>query len=109
VVYGFINNLSPLKKIVSSQAILSTIANRANIELINESIIIQEITNFNRHPLINTITIGMVIGTYIIYYKTSFIEQRWRNIEIYSNQRRLVNIVLLVFLIIFVRNVESAM
>ena len=81
------------------------------MELLNESVIIQELTKFQDHPLINTISIGVIAATAIFYYKNGFTdnrENRWRSIELFSEQRRLINIIILVFLIIFTKNIENA-
>ena len=109
--YGFLREFSSLKTIVSSQALISSITSRANMELLNESVIIEELTKFQHHPLINTLSIGLIAATAIFYYKNGLNEcreNRWRNIELFSEQRRVINIIILIFLIIFTKNIENA-
>lgn len=105
------NDVNSLENIVNSKAVFSTLASRSNIESINENLFFQQLLTIGdfrlSFDLLYFITIAIFL--YIRYsIDISKVDTKLANIESYSNTRRLTNIVLLILLIIFTKNVENA-
>ena len=105
-----IKNYVNLQNIVVSSAIMTTVTKRINSELINETIVMNDITNINRHSQQINIVLDSLLVLYLVtQYKSALsYDQKFVNIELYSETQKTANKFILVVLFVFTRNVETA-
>ena len=105
-----IKNYVNLQNIVVSSAIMTTVTKRINSELINETIVMNDITNINRHSQqINIVLDSLLVLFLVTQYKSALTyDQKFVNIELYSETQKSANKFILVVLFVFTRNVENA-
>ena len=105
-----IKNRINLQNIVMSSALMATITKRINMELINETIVMNDITNINSHnQQVNIILDSLLVSLLVTQYKTiTNYDQKLIGIQLYSQTRNTSNIFMLTVLFVFTRNVENA-
>lgn len=107
---AFITQLNTnVKNIVSSQAILTTITERFNMEMVTNENIINDIANFQKHPLENIGAFILIAGS--IYFQEKqikYIDYKLKNIELFTKIKKRTNTILIIFLFVFTRNIENA-
>jgi preprotein translocase subunit SecG len=82
-----------------------------NSELINENMIINEMNRFEYYHQLNILyLVFFVISFYLTYqqYNNKKIENKWENLEMFSKTQKDTRIVLLMFMIVFTKNVDNA-
>ena len=104
------NNYINLRNIVISSAVMTTVTKRINSELINETIVMNDITNINSHTQqVNIVLDSLLVLFLVTQYKTTLTyDQKFVNIELYSETQKTVNKFILVVLFVFTRNIENA-
>ncbi len=104
------NNYINLRNIVISSAVMTTITKRINSELINETIVMNDITNINSHTQQINIVLDSLLVLFLVtqYKNTLTYDQKFVNIELYSETQKSANKFILVVLFVFTRNVENA-
>lgn len=104
--YCFIGNISQLRTIISSTAVLSTISNKINKEIVNDNFILQL---SHTHYQVESFYLGLLVSSLWSFYNyNSNINPRLESIEMYSKSKKIANILFIVFTIIFNRDVENA-
>lgn len=105
-----IKNHINLQNIVMSSALMATITKRINMELINETIVMNDITNINSHnQQVNIILDSLLVSLLVTQYKTiTNYDKKLIDIQLYSQTRNTSNIFMLTVLFVFTRNVENA-
>lgn len=104
--FCFIGNISHLRTIVSSTAVLSTISNKINKEIVNDNFILQL---SHTHYQVESFYLGLIATSIWSYYNYNYnINTRLESIEMYSKSKRITNILFIMFMIIFNRDVENA-
>ena len=101
-------NVYNLQNIITSQAIMSTLSYRLNMEVLNENLLINEVTRIKCHPE-EIIYVSILI--YILYSNidyTNYIENKLQNIKMFSNIKQISNSIIFILLMIFTRNIENA-
>ena len=116
LINGFNVRQNSLKNIIATRAIVRTVIEKIDTELVTENTLVNEISKAQdlhiEHILYATIVMFGVYGLYI--YTTNFNEknsikyEKLNNIEMFSNIRRKMNIAFIVITIIFTRNIENA-
>ena len=103
-------NYINLQNIVISSAIMTTVTKRINSELINETIVMNDITNINRHSQQMSILFDSLLVFFLVtQYKTTLTyDEKFVDIELYSETQKTANKFILVVLFVFTRNVENA-
>lgn len=104
------NNYINLRNIVISSAVMTTITKRINSELINETIVMNDITNINSHTQQINIVLDSLLVLFLVtqYKNTLTYDQKFVNIELYSETQKSANKFILVALFVFTRNIENA-
>jgi hypothetical protein len=89
---------------------MTTITKRINSEIINETIVMSDITNIKSHTQqINIILDSLLVLLLVTQYKTAInYDQKFVNIDLYSETQKSTNIFILIVLFVFTRNVENA-
>jgi hypothetical protein len=103
------NNIN-LRNIVISSAVMTTITKRINSELINESLVMNDITNINSHgQQINIVFDALLVLLLVTQYKSIVnYDKKLLDIELYSKTQKSANKFILVVLFVFTRNIENA-
>ena len=98
-----------VRNIVSSQAVLSTVNNQVNTEFLNYNFATMEISNSLHHPALDALyTVLAFLSVYFQYKYFSYIENKWKNVETYTNAQKITSNILLILMIVFTKNVENA-
>ena len=89
---------------------MTTVTKRINSELINETIVMNDITNINRHSQqINIVLDSLLVLFLVTQYKTTLTyDEKFVDIELYSETQKTANKFILVVLFVFTRNIENA-
>jgi hypothetical protein len=89
---------------------MTTITKRINSELVNETIVMNDITNINSHSQQVSILFDSLLVLFLVtqYKSTLTYDQKFVNIELYSETQKSANKFILVVLFVFTRNVENA-
>jgi len=126
-VYGF----SPIRKIIASHAVVSTLTSRIIQEIFNENVILQQLTsphvNFEymrssggvssaiycTQCLINTFATDFVYILFLgatVYARNSWVNSsnKLTNLHLFSKAQYITRIVVLVFLFVFTKDVYNA-
>jgi succinate dehydrogenase hydrophobic anchor subunit len=116
LINGFNIRQNSLKNIIATRAIVRTVIEKIDTELVTENTLVNEISKAQdlhiEHIIYATIVMFGVYGLYI--YTTNFNEKnsikykKLNNIEMFSNIKRKMNIAFIVITIIFTRNIENA-
>jgi len=117
LITGFNIRQNSLKNIIATRAIVRTVIEKLDTELVTENTLVNEISKtqqylHNDEIIYATMLIFGVYGLYI--YTTNFNEKnsikykKLNNIEMFSNIKRKMNIAFIVITIIFTRNIENA-
>jgi hypothetical protein len=107
---AFRKNMSNLQNIIMSQAIMSSVANKLNLEIVNDSNLLYEFRRLQYNPYEDLIY-GLIIAVslYSQYKYTSYIDNKLQNIDVFLRTQRLTNTFMLVFIMIFSKNIENAL
>ena len=99
-----------LRNIVISSALMTTVTKRINSELINETIVMNDITNINSHSQQINIVLDSLLVLFLVtqYKNTLTYDEKFVDIELYSETQKTANKIILVVLFVFTRNVENA-
>lgn len=103
-------NYINLQNIVISSAIMTTVTKRINSELINETLFMNDITNIKRHSQQINIVLDSLLVLFLVtqYKNTLTYDEKFVDIELYSETQKTANKFILVVLFVFTRNVENA-
>jgi hypothetical protein len=117
LITGFNIRQNSVKNIIATRAIVRTVIEKLDTELITENTLVNEISKaqqylHNDEIIYATILIFGVYGLYIyttnLYEKNSIKYEKLNNIEMFSTIKRAMNIAFIVITIIFTRNIENA-
>jgi hypothetical protein len=117
LITGFNVRQNSLQNIIATRAIVRTVIEKIDTELVTENTLVNEISKVqqdmhNEHILYAAILIFGVYGLYI--YTANFNEknsmkyEKLNNIEMFSKIKRAMNIAFIVITILFTRNIENA-
>ena len=107
--HGFIPNLSPIRFIVSTEALVSSIVENFYKE-IPEDFILSSMFKTRFHPELDVFYLSLIgISIFYRYQKlTDVSTNRWFSIPMYSFIYRRANNILLILLLVFTKNIENA-
>lgn len=115
IIYGFNIRQSGLQNIIAIRAFIITLTEKINTEIISDNNLLNEISNaqYSNH-IENIFYIAIytaVLYSAIIYFtyskETTQIE-KLNNIEMFSNTKKKVNILLFIIILLFTKNIENA-
>ena len=110
VVDAFRKNMSNLQNIIMSQAIMSSVANKLNLEIVNDSNLLYEFNRIQYNPSEDLIYGLIIAGALYSQYKyTSYIENKLQNVTVFLRTQRITNAVMLVFIMVLSKNIENAL
>jgi len=117
LITGFNIRQNSLQNIIASRAIVKTVIEKIDAELVTENTLVNEVSKVQYNPHIDElfyITVvmcavyGLFIYTATLNEKTLMKYEKLNNIEMFSNIKRRMNIAFIVITIIFTRNIENA-
>jgi hypothetical protein len=99
----------PLQTLISVQATAAAIGRNINKEIISEGRIISSImsSHYIGSDIVSTSIIGFALINKITNNNNTA-DEKWSKIPVYSNTKKTINIIALVIMIIFTKNVENA-
>jgi Ca2+/Na+ antiporter len=102
-------NINNIKNIITSKAVFTTFTNSMNSELMNENFIITEMNRLEYHHQLNVVyLVFFAVSFYLSYSYNQNIENKWENLEMFSKTKKNTRIVLLMFMIVFTKNMDNA-
>ena len=107
---AFRKNMSNLQNIIMSQAIMSSVANKLNLEIVNDSNLLYEFKRLQYNPY-EDIIYGLIIAgsLYSQYRYSDYIDNKLQNIDVFLRTQRNTNAFMLAFIMIFSKNIENAL
>lgn len=108
-VHGFIPPISPIRFIVSAEALASSIIENLYRE-IPENFIMTSIFKTRFHPELDLFYLALIgLSIYTRYQQLNDPSaDRWTSIPMYSKIHKITNTVLLVLMLVFTKNIENA-
>jgi hypothetical protein len=116
LIYGFNIRQSGLQNIITTRAFLTTLTEKINTEIISDNNLLNEISNTQySHHIENMFYVGMyttILYSAIVYFTyskdTSTQIEKLNNIEMFSNTKKRFNMLLIVLILLFTKNIENA-
>ena len=107
---AFRKNMSNLQNIIISQAIMSSVANKLNLEIVNDSNLLYEFRRLQYNPYEDVLYGLIIAGSFYSQYKyISYIDNKLQNIDVFLRTQRNTNAFMLAFIMIFSKNIENAL
>jgi hypothetical protein len=98
-----------IRNIIGSKAVLSTVINEVNNEIVNENVVISQITSINHNiqiDLFNALLFTTVV--YVQYKYFIYFEKKLSGVEMFSNIQEKTRTVLFIFMLVFTKNIQNA-
>ena len=107
---AFRTNMSNLQNIIISQAIMSSVANKLNLEIVNDSNLLYELRRLQYNPSEDVLYVIIIAGSlYSQYRYSNYIDNKLQNIDVFLRTQRNTNAFMLSFIMIFSKNIENAL
>ena len=99
-----------LRNILSSRAIFTTISERITYEIFNENVLMQEFNQitYNHNFDIIAASVFIVGAINVLYSPSKEKKEKLENIEYFSNIKDTTSKYFFIFMLIFTKNIESA-
>lgn len=97
---------TPLRKMVTFQAVTSSISTVVNREFITDSTIYNDL--FSQHYHIEADFIYTFILSFTLLYEYNQYSKKWNTIYIYTREQKIVMMITMFMFILLTRNVNSA-
>jgi hypothetical protein len=116
LIYGFNIRQSGLQNIIATRAFVTTLTEKINTEIISDNNLLNEISNAQySHHIENMFYVGMyttILYSAIVYFTyskdASTQIEKLNNIEMFSNTKKRFNMLLIVLILLFTKNIENA-
>ena len=101
--------LNSLRTIVSSQAAIRAFTSQVTNELFNENILVSEFSRYQYDSHFDTFYVLLFTTSLYLHFKyTTNIDTKLKNVDTYNKVKKITNQCLLIFILIFTKNVENA-
>lgn len=98
-----------IRNIIGSRAVMSTVINQVNNELVNENTIISEITSSYHNLQYDALYALMFIcSLYIQYQYFIYFDKKLKGTEMFSNIQEKTKTILFIFMLVFTKNIQNA-
>lgn len=106
---GLMEEMNSIKNMISSRAIVSTVTEQVNYQMINDNMLFSEITNLKFHPArdlfyLTIFGVSMLVQYNLIQAKN----EKWMSIKTYSNVKHVTNQIIFIVLIVFTKGIDNA-
>jgi hypothetical protein len=98
-----------IRNIIGSKAVLSTVINEVNNEIVNENAVISQITSLNHN--LQTDLFNAAIFTAAVYAQYRYFiyfEKKLSGVEMFSDIQGRTRTVLFIFMLVFTKNIQNA-
>jgi hypothetical protein len=98
-----------IRNIIGSKAVLSTVINEVNNEIMNENALISQMTSLNHNiklDIFNAFVFSAVV--YAQYRYFIYFEKKLSGVEMFSNIQGKTRTVLFIFMLVFTKNIQNA-
>lgn len=103
------DSMFSLRTIIGSKAVLSTVITEVNNEMVNENIIISEITSVHRNIPIDAFNAFIFIGAvYLQYRYFIYFEKKLSGVKMFSNIQEKTRLILFIMMLVFTKNIQNA-
>ena len=103
---------SPLRTIVSSQALMSGLTDTINAEIIYDTVLFPQINQnyYSSHTEMNVFYISVAMSVIIIqkYLTNKQFVHKWKNMRSYQLSKKQTRAIFIFLFTFFVRNIETA-
>ena len=115
ITYGFNIRQSGLQNIITTRAFVTTLTEKINTEIISDTNVVGELTNiqYSHHienmfcvAIYTTILYGAIL--YFTYYQDKEQIEKLNNIEMFSSTKKRMNMLLIILILLFTKNIENA-
>ena len=99
--------INSLQNIISSEAVMSSVTNRLNTELVTGNTLFDEVEklHYNPSPEILFYAIAMFASFYYQYLRVSTVETKFKTFKTFTNIRNKTNMLLLIITLVFTKDV----
>jgi hypothetical protein len=98
-----------IRNIIGSRAVMSTVINEVNNELVNENTIISEITSSYHNLQNDALYAVMFIGSlYLQYQYFIYFDKKLKGTKMFSTVQERTKTILFIFMLVFTKNIQNA-
>jgi len=116
ITYGFNIRQSGLQNIIATRAFVTTLTEKINTEIISDNNLLNEISNAQySHHIENMFYVAIYTGilysaiVYFTYSKDVSTQiEKLNNIEMFSIMKKRINMLLIILILLFTKNIENA-
>lgn len=109
LVKGIMEEATSIKNMISSRAIISTITEQVNYQMLNDNMLFSEITHSSFHPARDLFYLSIFATSAFIQYQLLRAKnEKWLAIETYRNMRKVANQIICIILIVLTKGIENA-
>jgi hypothetical protein len=116
ITYGFNIRQSGLQNIITTRAFVTTLTEKINTEIISDNNLLNEISNAQySHHIENMFYVAIYTGilysaiVYFTYSKDVSTQiEKLNNIEMFSSTKKRMNMLLIILILLFTKNIENA-
>jgi hypothetical protein len=116
ITYGFNIRQSGLQNIITTRAFVTTLTEKINTEIISDNNLLNEISNAQySHHIENMFYVAIYTGilysaiVYFTYSKDASTQiEKLNNIEMFSSTKKRMNMLLIILILLFTKNIENA-
>jgi hypothetical protein len=103
------DSMFTLRNIIGSKAVLSTVINQINNEVVNENVIINELTTYKHNIPSDIFYAILFVGTIYIEYKYfAYFDKKLSGVQTVSSIQEKTRTVLFIFMLVFTKNIQNA-
>jgi hypothetical protein len=94
---------------ISSRAIVSTVTEQVNYQMINDNVLFSELTHSTFHPVRDLFYITIFATSSIIQYQLMRAKnEKWLAIQTYTDVQKVTNQLIWIILIVFTKGIDNA-
>ena len=115
IIYGFNLRKMGLQNMITARAFITTLTEKINTEIISDSDIVNELTDIQySHHIENMFYVAIYTSllygaiVYSTYYNHKPKIEKLKNIEMFSNTKKKMNLIIFTLIIFFTKNIENA-
>jgi len=103
--HGFVFPENPLKKIIFNRALTTSFSEKLALDVFDGSALIHQLTCNCDHQVLGLYVVGAM---YLFWSGRVLDDKKLQNIEYYTKYKRTIKQIMLVFFLIFTKNVDNA-
>lgn len=106
---SLVEEANSIKNMISSRAIVSTVTEQVNYQMINDNVLFSELTHSTFHPVRDLFYITIFATSSIIQYQLMRAKnEKWLAIQTYTDVQKVTNQLIWIILIVFTKGIDNA-